>query len=136
MGGRGSSSMSASGRGTGRSTELPNGAVAFSVTMDNGRRLVYSLNDAGYVTASPDETLGTPRFVSTEYSIAQLYRRAVDRGWDVSLLTRSDVDAARRRRAANSAANARVIAQAEVRGTSQSRSLGRQQGRIRSRRGR
>lgn len=120
----------------GRATGLPNGAVAFSVTMDNGRRQVYSLNEAGYVTASPDETLATPRFVRTEYSIAQLYQRAVDLGWDVSLLTRSDVDAARRRRAANVSANARVVAEAEVRGTSQSRSLGRQQGRVRSRRGR
>lgn len=127
----------AKGGAAAQATGLPGGAVAFSTTLGNGRRLVYSLNEAGYVVSSPDETLGTPTFVRTDFTIAQLYERAMDRGMDVSLVTQADVDAARRRRSANSSANARIIAQAEVTGTSQSRSLGRQQGRIRtSRRGR
>lgn len=126
MGGRGASSRS--------SSSLPNGAVAMRVKMSSGLTNVYHENSNGNVVTSPDVTLSTPRLVNTDKSLRQLYDTAKNNGYEVTLYSKSDVSKARKDFAENSRANARIIAQGEVKGTAQSRRISSQDGRIRTQR--
>ena len=130
MGGRGSSSASGRSR-----FGIPGDARAMTITYSDGRRVTYFQNESGMLMSATDigTTVGTP-VMSSNVDIATMYQRATDRGYDVELLSSDQVernnDAYRQRRAENQ----RDIARAETSGTSQSRRISRNSGRINSRR--
>ena len=124
MGGRGS--RSASG---GASIGLPRGAAGMTVQFENGRRLFYKTNSAG-VVLSGGSISDSASPVRTKQTIREIYDRAVGQGYKVELHSKSDVKRGEQANAKRRAENARDIASAEVGGTSQSRKLSKNSGRI------
>ena len=124
MGGRGS--RSASG---GASVGLPRGAAGMTVHFQGGGRAFYRTNSAG-VVLSGGSISDSASPVRTKYSIRELYDRAVGQGYKVELHSKSDVERGERSRLKRKAENAMDIASAEVGGTSQSRKLSKNSGRI------
>lgn len=124
MGGRGSRSMSG-----GASIGLPRGAAGMTVQFENGRRLFYKTNSAGVVLSGGSISDSTSP-VRTKQTIREIYDRAVGLGYKVELHSKSDVKRGEQANAKRRAENTRDIASAEVGGTSQSRKLSKNSGRI------
>lgn len=124
MGGRGSRSASGSA-----SVGLPRGAAGMTVQFENGRRAFYRTNSAG-VVLSGGSISDSASPVRTKQTIREIYDRAVGLGYKVELHSKSDVKRGEQASAKRRAENARDIASAEVSGTSQSRKLSKNSGRI------
>ena len=124
MGGRGSRSASG-GIGGG----LPRGAAGMTVQFEGGQKMFYKVNSAG-VVLSGGSISDSAYPVRTKQTIREIYDRAVDNGYKVELHSKSDVKRGERANAKRREENARDIAAAEVVGTSQSRKLSKNSGRI------
>lgn len=124
MGGRGSRSASGDA-----SVGLPRGAAGMTVQFENGRRLFYKTNSAGVVLSGGSISDSTSP-VRTKQTIREIYDRAVGLGYKVELHSKSDVKRGEQANAKRRAENTRDIASAEVGGTSQSRKLSKNSGRI------
>lgn len=121
----------------GASNRLPRGAVGMTVQFESGHKMFYKVNSKGVVLggASIDDSASP---VKTNFTIRELYDRAVNNGYKVELHSKSDVKLGERVNAKRRAENVKDIASAEVGGTSQSRRISKNSGRIASarRRGR
>lgn len=130
MGGRGARSATSS------RNRLPGGALAMTVRFASGRSQTYAARSDGAVGISANGVAASViRPVETDTGLRGLYERARERGYEVTLHSRAEVETARMRYREERASSARDIAAAEVRGTSQSRKLSRFSGRSRSSRG-
>lgn len=124
MGGRGGSSMSG-----GSSNRLPRGAAGMTVQFESGHKMFYKANSKGVVLggSSIDDTAS---YVKTNFTLRELYDRAIGNGYKVELHSKSEVSRGEQENAVRKAENARDIATAEVGGTSQSRRISKHSGRI------
>lgn len=113
----------------GASIGLPRGAAGMTVQFENGRRLFYKTNSAGVVLSGGSISDSTSP-VRTKQTIREIYDRAVGLGYKVELHSKSDVKRGEQANAKRRAENTRDIASAEVGGTSQSRKLSKNSGRI------
>lgn len=124
MGGRGSSSMSG-----GSSSGLPRGAAGMTVQFDSGHKMFYKDNSKGVVLGSGSiDDSASP--VKTNFTLRELYDRAVNNGYKVELHSKTEVKRGEQARNERRAENVRDIASAEVGGTSQSRRISKHSGRI------
>lgn len=132
MGGRGASSSTARQR-----SSLPGGGAAMTVTFGSGAKNVYKMSESGVLllASSLEDTFTR---ANTNFSIRDLYDRAVERGYQVQIHSKKEVDEAVERNHARRAENRRDVAQAEVAGTGQTKRISKHSGRINSsrRRGR
>ena len=124
MGGRGVGSMSG-----GSSSRLPRGAAGMTVQFESGHKMFYKANSKGVVLggSSIDDTAS---YVKTNFTLRELYDRAIGNGYKVELHSKSEVRRGEQANAMRKAENARDIATAEVGGTSQSRRISKHSGRI------
>lgn len=100
-----------------------------TVHFQGGGRAFYKVNSAGVVLGGGSiSDSASP--VRTKHSIRELYDRAVNNGYKVELHSKSDVKRGEQANAKRRAENTRDIASAEVGGTSQSRKLSKNSGRI------
>lgn len=100
-----------------------------TVHFQGGGRAFYKTNSAGVVLSGGSISDSTSP-VRTKQTIREIYDRAVGQGYKVELHSKSDVKRGEQANAKRRAENTRDIASAEVGGTSQSRKLSKNSGRI------
>ena len=128
MGGRGA--RSSQGR-----FGLPNGARAVTVTFSSGARKTYFDNKGMLMEADRvGSTSGTPVKSSRPVSIGDIYKRAVEKGYDVELLSPEQVARGNAEVGARREANLRAVTYAENHPSKQAKRISRHSGRIKAKR--
>lgn len=100
-----------------------------TVQFESGHKMFYKANSKGVVLggASIDDRVSP---VKTNFTLRELYDRAIGNGYKVELHSKSEVRRGEQAMNERRAENARDIATAEVSGTSQSRRISKHSGRI------